>query len=111
MKNKREKLTNKEVEKRLNYLFVEMRNIIINVEHTFNLFLHYLEFTGTGEKFKKYVDKIKEKNNGSKNGKQSLRDSSTKDRGSDKGKLQTKKRKLQTGTGDSKIENHSAAKP
>ena len=111
MKKKKEKLTNKEIGKRLDYLLIETRNVITNLEYTYNLFLHYVEFSKTGDEFKKYVDKIKENSNGSKNGKQSLRDSSTKDRGSDKGKLQTKKRKLQTGTGDSKIENHSAAKP
>ena len=107
MKNKREKLTNKEIEKRLNYLFVEMRNVIINVEHTFNLFLHYLEFTNTGDKFKKYVDKIKEKNNGNKDGKQSFRDGSAKDRGPDKGELQAKKGKLQAAGKDTSIKQPS----
>ena len=103
MKNKREKLTNKEIGKRLDYLLIETRNILTNLEYTYNLFLHYVEFSKTGDEFKKYVDKIRENSNGNKDGKQSLRDGSTKDRGSDKRKLQTKKGKLQTAGKDTNI--------
>ena len=110
MKNKREKLTNKEIDKRLNYLLLEMRNMIANVEYTYNLFLHYVEFSKTSDEFKKYIDNLKEKSNGSKDRKQSLRNSSTKDRGPDKGKLQTKKRKLQARRANPKIGGQTAAK-
>ena len=107
MKKKREKLTNKEIGKRLDYLLLETRNILTNLEYTYNLFLHYVEFSKTGDEFKKYVDKIRENSNGNKDGKQSLRDSSTKDRGSDKRKLQTKKGKLQTAGKDTNIKQPS----
>ena len=107
MKNKREKLTNKEISKRLDYLLLETRNIITNLEYTYNLFLHYVEFSKTGDKFKNYIDNLKEKTDGNKDTEQSLRNGSSKDRGSDKGKLQTKKGKLQAAGKDTNVKQPS----
>ena len=61
MKNKRKKLTNKELEHRTNVLMSEIDRLQRTIDTFYLTFIKYIEYNDDSDKFKKYLESKMEK--------------------------------------------------